>query len=214
MVRTFAAGGTAGGVLQVTNRSRARCLLSGWPTFVAIEAGGKSLKGVDVEGTMFGPYGVHGAPVVTLTPGGEQTLSSPGAMAQRVRARRRPGTSGSELRKPRSRSSCLAGSLTWGLPAVVHTHLGDPSRSAVCAVQRLTKQLDTRPSTTRYRPPRYRRLFGHLLGCNRPTVRGHAGRHENRVWRCSLPALTKQYPRNKEYYGRLARATGFLMHCA
>jgi hypothetical protein len=71
VVRTFAAGGTAGGVLGFTNHSRSRCRLSGWPTFVAIEAGGRSLTGVNVEGTMFGPYGIHGVPIVTVPVGGQ-----------------------------------------------------------------------------------------------------------------------------------------------
>ena len=70
LVRSFAAGGTAGGFIGFTNGSDDACRLSGWPALVAIGPDGRSFAARRVLGTIFGPYGVfHGPPVLTLDPG-------------------------------------------------------------------------------------------------------------------------------------------------
>ena len=69
LVRSFAGLGSAGGIIGFTNRGTSACRLSGWPTFQALGANGRVVKGTQVQGTMYGPYDVHGLPVVTLEPG-------------------------------------------------------------------------------------------------------------------------------------------------
>jgi hypothetical protein len=69
LVRSFAAGGTAGGFLGFTNRSTHLCRLSGWPSVVGIEATGREVDARHVLGTEFGPYNVPRVPVVKLDPG-------------------------------------------------------------------------------------------------------------------------------------------------
>ncbi len=69
MVHSAVAAGTVGGYVGFTNRARAACRLSGWPTLVAISAEGSSTTAVHRRSTMFGPRPIRGVPVLTLRHG-------------------------------------------------------------------------------------------------------------------------------------------------
>jgi Protein of unknown function (DUF4232) len=69
VIRAGAALGNIGGYIGFTNRTGRTCKLSGWPTVVAVTAGGATTTARRVRTTMFGPYRTRGVPVVTLRPG-------------------------------------------------------------------------------------------------------------------------------------------------
>jgi hypothetical protein len=68
ILRSLAAGGTAGGYLGFTSHAGRPCILSGWPTLVGVTAAGKTSTAIRRFTMMFGPT-VNGVPVVTLKPG-------------------------------------------------------------------------------------------------------------------------------------------------
>ena len=68
IVRSMAAGGTAGAYLGFTSHTRRRCILRGWPTLVGVTAAGNTSTAIRRLTMMFGPD-VNGVPVVTLKPG-------------------------------------------------------------------------------------------------------------------------------------------------
>jgi len=69
LIHGGAAGPTAGGELSFTNRGNRRCILSGWPYVVGLQAMGASSRAVSVRTSQFGPF-VSGIPNVVVKPGG------------------------------------------------------------------------------------------------------------------------------------------------
>src|SRR5215471_4436839 len=68
MLRSLAAGGTAGAYLGFTSHARRRCVLHGWPALAGVTAAGKTSTAIRRLTKMFGPT-VNAVPVVTLKPG-------------------------------------------------------------------------------------------------------------------------------------------------
>ena len=152
LVRSFAGLGSAGGIIGFTNRGTSACRLSGWPTFQALGADGRVVKGTQVQGTMYGPYDVHGLPVVTLEPGHPADVvfvggDGPGR-GKRV-ARHHIGTLVWVLQKLRIASCCPRGSPTSTRTCL----LAPPSQSAwLCSRRRSSADSRTIGAFLRHGP--------------------------------------------------------------
>jgi Domain of unknown function (DUF4232) len=71
LTHTGAVTGVEGGYLRFVNRTRGDCGISGWPTAIAVEANGRTIKAHHaVRGTMLGGWSYRSPlPVITLKPG-------------------------------------------------------------------------------------------------------------------------------------------------
>lgn len=69
--RTGAVTGVEGGYLRFTNRGAGKCRISGWPSAVAVEASGKTIRSHHaIHGTMLGAWSYRlPLPSLTLKPG-------------------------------------------------------------------------------------------------------------------------------------------------
>ncbi len=68
LTHSAVAAGNIGGYLGFTNTSGSACRLTGWPILVGVTASGSTSRAATVLTTMFGPFGLKAAPVVTLKP--------------------------------------------------------------------------------------------------------------------------------------------------